>query len=224
MDRKLTSGIIKLVAALVFFAFALVVFFAVYNRYERVPIGEADIRLTDCAVRNDAVYLQWNCNNTYLTSYNIYRSDNKAGLKFLTSNGSSKRSYLDEDIADKNHYAYAVKAFNSQTEDSVKASPDSDYIYVYVDKKAVADDWQIVSEPIDSGVLLKWDYYPNQPLTDCCILKKSGDEWVEISAKDAHLTSYRLIDAKPGDVYKVRLSLYLDGECTFTVDSNEVQL
>lgn len=223
---KLTKKSLALTA--VSFVIAAVVFgvlFHLLNQNKRLPVSEAVVGISEAALCDDGLYLRWNCYNTYLTSYNIYRSVNRGKSDFLLSLKNDQKSFVDEDISD-GMYSYYVKGINSETNDSVKVSQPSELVYINISfehRAAGNNSFELGVKSENNTVELFWEMPYNKAFTDCVIMRKSSSgEWTEYASVKPSSTEYKIENPIRGDCYKIVFKYTYNDERKYECESDEV--
>lgn len=86
--------------------------FYVYQLQEHKSIEDAVVTIIDLNVKNNGIEIKWQCDNTQVTSYRIYRQEEKVNDKWelVEIVADHPKYYVDSTVKDGRLYGYRVMA------------------------------------------------------------------------------------------------------------------
>ena len=226
--NKTYADIYRLTAAIIIFLITLCVVFGIISQYERVDT--ADAKVTARSFYYDTVkktiHFEWECFNSEVTSYRIYRAELGGEPEFVKAVASTVKLY-EENIKENVMYSYWAAAYNSKTQQrshmctAVSICVDSTIPFSSLEDTAPKLSF---SHGDDGAYFLNWSVIKNVPITSYRIYKKgfaTNDEWEQVKVVESRRTSY---SADTDSEYKVVAFSYIDGELIHSKDSNTVKV
>lgn len=224
MTDTLRRNIIGLIISALLFSAAIVLIYSLYTGESRVSTEDADVIITNIILDEDYnALLQWDCANTNVTSYQVFSMNEQGKKNYLTSTMSTRRYYRAQ-TSKGGFFTYAVRAYNSNTEEAT-SSELSPCISVLVDPgkpvSDIADFIPVLTFEDDNGkVRLKWDRPVNCLVSSYCIYRKSADgDWEVAKVTAPYATAYT--DDRSSGEYKLVARSNQNGEL-LTSHSSEV--
>lgn len=226
--NKTYADIYRLTAAIIVFIITLCVVFGIVSQYERVETGDAKVstRSFYYDTAEKTIHFEWECFNSEVTSYRIYRSESGGNPNFIKAVASNEKLY-EENIKENVMYSYWAAAYNSKTKQCSQMSP---AVSICIDSAlpipALEDSAPELSFSCgdDGAYFLNWSVIKNVPITSYRIYKKvsvSNGEWEQVKGVESRRTSY---SADVGTEYKVVAFSYINGELIHSKDSNTVKV
>lgn len=209
---ELKKPLIGLALSVAIFIGLVVCVAALRRSNPRVPISETEVTITDITVNDSSVRIDWECDNTGVTSYQIFRKVNAQSNWTFYKSVNAKKHFIDSDVNNQNTYGYYVRAFDSRKKsDNYSESP---YIFLYKDSDVVDPPDiseikpQLTAATNGDKVTLSWEPIENVPLTSICVYYKENGDWKTEKILPPNVFSYEEI--KRGSEYKIVGRNFLD--------------
>lgn len=155
--------------------------FYVYQLQEHKSIEDAVVTIIDLNVKNNGIEIKWQCDNTQVTSYRIYRQEEKVNDKWelVEIVADHPKYYVDSTVKDGRLYGYRVMAFNNNSSNENKKSKMSSPMWIYVNQTSIGDtrnEFEFDATYVNNVANLTWTPISNIPLTSWCIYHRNGNE------------------------------------------------
>lgn len=216
----LKKSVIKFIVSWAILIAEVIVIFFIRNYYfGTVSIGDAQPLITNIQMDPKGnVGIWWECHNTTITSYNIYKmKDGK--LVFLASTPARVSHYWDKSVENGKAHAYAVRPINSQSNSKRtggQLSLQSQTIIPDVSKNIIDDiekvDVKLLSVNEKEGkVQIKWAPTTNLPFSGYLIFRREqGKEWRQIGEGSPASQQYLDGFCKAGVIYEYKVLAFSD--------------
>lgn len=226
--NKTNADIYRLTAAMIVFIITLCVVFGIISQYERVDTADAKVstRSFYYDTTKKTIHFEWECFNSEVTSYRIYRAESGGDSEFIKAVSNTEKLY-EENIKENVMYSYWAAAYNSRTQQrshmctAVSICIDSTLPFSALEDTAPELSF---SRGDDGAYFLNWSVIKNVPITSYRIYKKGSapnGEWEQIKMVESRITSYS-VDVNTE--YKVVAFSYINGELIHSKDSNTTKV